>query len=202
MHAAHEPPQGLDEQREQHRRPDRRHGHGTEQLGQRVALEQPGDPPRDQVASRDGEQPDAHQEPDDARRGELRGEAQSDRVQARLPELLEEIDPDGSKAPQKMLANTKNTAIAAIRFHSTSVKPRNPDEEVGEPTAASVRSAPALGAIRAMAGRSRSRPRTYWIRPSVMPTPAQANPACQSTRWGSQSAMSPPAIDAAQTLLV
>src|SRR2546422_2053348 len=38
--------------------------------------------------SRDGEQPDAHQEPDDARRGELRGEAQPDGVQAHLPELL------------------------------------------------------------------------------------------------------------------
>src|SRR5213079_3430098 len=87
-------------------------------------------------------------------------------------------------------ANRKNTNTAAMRFHSSRVKLRShchsritrprslgPIACCGDGGSAAGRSGPAS---RAIAGWRCLRPTTYWTSPSVIPTPAHANPRCQS----------------------
>src|SRR5437667_8732074 len=88
------------------------------------------------------------------------------------------VEPACSYAPQKRAANRNRITMAPMRFHSAAVKPADP------PAAASADAAARGWADRrSRAGCSRFLPSTYWTRPAAIPTPAQAKPTCQSTRW-------------------
>src|SRR5439155_1039951 len=118
--------------------------------------------------------PDAHHETHDAGGDELGDDAVADGAET---ELAHDLNEGGGDEPEGAHQHAVATGHDSGRQQQDE---RDPGEEQAE------------GELHGGRRRKRSRPRTYWTRPSVIPTPAQVKPRCQSTRCASAPAISGP----------
>src|ERR1700690_3736136 len=83
-HAPHEPPDRLEQKREDDRGSDGCSGDCAEELGEREAVEKASNPSSELVPERDRQEPDSHHETDDPRRREFGNHAETDRTETEL----------------------------------------------------------------------------------------------------------------------